>query len=504
MLAAICEEAFAAEVLESAAAAWAASVFAVGAVVAGLVVAEAGVVVPTVGVVAAGVVVAEAGVPGVVVPAVGAVDAGVVVAAPGVVVSGVPAAGVVAALEPPVEVLLLGAVVEELETGVALALEVDCRGINSAKKVVVVVPGFDTGDPEDSADCAASSWDHVIDPVLFVSMAAKAEAAWALLEPYAAANSDSLRRPSPLVSRRVKRGRLGDPGMLEACIPGSNWNRLLGLQDALPGDAWAPVVWLLSVAAFKFDEANSVPSISPSPFLSRTSKSWLAAAWLPLAPNLSTNSCRLIRPSPSVSILANSPGCEDWAGAALVVVWLTNRNASTPGAKLPGGIPVESVVAAEPEADGVVEAPELEDDDVVEAPEVAWAVDEPALVWIAAKFANKELNSVARSAIEGVLALLPLLDWVIVVNGVGKVVGDRLTVMGSILTGDCPKEVGQAACQGKNPDISVKNESFRFLVWANASPWSQHIGKICRERHCVPTTRCSIKPSNVDSAASLA
>jgi hypothetical protein len=58
-----------------------------------------------------------------------------------------------------------------------------------------------------------------------------------------------------------------------------------------------------------------------------------------------------------VSILANSPGCEDGAGAALVVVWLTNRNASTPGAKLLVWLPVEGVVAEEPEVDGVVEAP---------------------------------------------------------------------------------------------------------------------------------------------------
>lgn len=135
--------------------------------------------------------------------------------------------------------------------------------------------------------------------------------------------------------------------MLEACIPGSNWNRLLGLQEALPGDACEPVIAPSAVVAFKFDDANSVPSISLSPFLSRTLKSWLAAVSLPLPPNLFTNSCRPIKPSPLVSILANSGGCEDWVGAALVVVWLTNRNASTPGAKLPAV--VGCAAAGEPE-----------------------------------------------------------------------------------------------------------------------------------------------------------
>jgi hypothetical protein len=139
-----------------------------------------------------------------------------------------------------------------------------------------------------------------------------------------------------------------------------------------------------------------------------------------------------------VSILANSGGCEDCAGAALVVVWLTNRNAATPGARLPVWLPVEGVVAEEPEVDGVVEAPV-----------VVRADDEAELDCVESKFANNELNSLARSAIEGVLALLLLLDWVIVVSGVGKVVGDRLTVMDSLLTGDCPKEVGQVACQPK-------------------------------------------------------
>ena len=179
-MAAICEEAFAAEVLESAAAASEASVPVDGVVVvvagAGVlaVVAGAGVVVAATGVVAAGVVVAAADVAGsdVVVPAVGVV-VGVVV----------PAAGVVAPVELSVEELL-GVVVEELEAGVELALEVDCRGISSAKKVVVVVSGVDVDDPEVNDDCAAP---------------------------------------------------------------------------------------------FKFDDANSVPSISPSPFLSRTLKSWLAA-----------------------------------------------------------------------------------------------------------------------------------------------------------------------------------------------------------------------------------
>ena len=71
------------------------------------------------------------------------------------------------------------------------------------------------------------------------------------------------------------------------------------------------------------------------------------------------------------------------------------------------------------------------------------------MVWVAAKFANRELNSFARSVIEVVLLVLPLLDWVSVVNGVGKVVCDMLTVMESLLTGDCPTEAGQAACQPK-------------------------------------------------------
>ena len=52
----------------------------------------------------------------------------------------------------------LGVAVEELEAGVELPFEDDCRGISSAKKVVVVVvPADDAGVPEDSADCAASS-----------------------------------------------------------------------------------------------------------------------------------------------------------------------------------------------------------------------------------------------------------------------------------------------------------------------------------------------------------
>ena len=122
---------------------------------------------------------------GVVVTAAGVVVSGVVVPAVGVVVAGVvvPVAGVVAPVELAVEELP-GTVVVEPEAGVALAFEVDCRGISSAKKVVVVVPGVDVEDPEANDDCAAP---------------------------------------------------------------------------------------------FKFDDANSVPSISPSPFLSRTLKSWLAA-----------------------------------------------------------------------------------------------------------------------------------------------------------------------------------------------------------------------------------
>jgi hypothetical protein len=164
-LAAVCEEAVdvEVEVLESAAAAWAASVLVDGA-----------------GVVVAGVVVAAAGV---VVAAAGVVVPGVVVAAAGVVVSGpvVAAAGVL--VELPVEELL-GTVVEELEAGAEVPFEDDCTGISSAKKVVVVVVPADADeDPEDKGDCAAFSWDQVIDPVLFVSMAAKADAAWALLEP---------------------------------------------------------------------------------------------------------------------------------------------------------------------------------------------------------------------------------------------------------------------------------------------------------------------------------
>ena len=88
-------------------------------------------------------VVAEAGVvvPGVVVAAVGVVTAGVVV----------PAAGVVAPVELAAEELL-EPVVEELDAGVELAFEVDCRGISSAKTVVVVVPGVDVEDPEVNAD----------------------------------------------------------------------------------------------------------------------------------------------------------------------------------------------------------------------------------------------------------------------------------------------------------------------------------------------------------------
>ena len=123
---------------------------------AGVVVADpevvAGVVVPAVGVVVAGVIAA-----GVVVAAAGVVVSGVVVPIVGVVAGVVvPAAGVVALVELAVEELL-GTVVEELEAGVELAFEVDCRGISSAKKVVVVVPGIDVEDPEVDADCAASS-----------------------------------------------------------------------------------------------------------------------------------------------------------------------------------------------------------------------------------------------------------------------------------------------------------------------------------------------------------
>jgi hypothetical protein len=132
-----------------------------------------------------------------------------------------------------------------------------------------------------------------------------------------------------------------------------------------------------------------------------------------------------------VSILANSGGCEDCAGAALVVVWLTNRNASTPGAKLLVWLPVAVCVAEEPEDDCAAEAL----DDVL------------ALDWVDAKFANRELNSLARSAIEAVV--LPLLDWVIVVIGVAEVVGNMLTVMESLLSGDYRREAGQAACQPK-------------------------------------------------------
>jgi hypothetical protein len=77
---------------------------------------------------------------------VGVVASGVVVAVVGVVVS------VELTAEEP-----LGAAVEELEAGVELPFEDDCRGISSAKKVVVVVPADDTEDPEDNADCAASS-----------------------------------------------------------------------------------------------------------------------------------------------------------------------------------------------------------------------------------------------------------------------------------------------------------------------------------------------------------
>ena len=68
---------------------------------------------------------------------------------------------------------------------------------------------------------------------------------------------------------------------------------------------------------------------------------------------------------------------------------------------------------------------------------------------MAAKFANRELNSFARSVMEVALIVLPLLDWVIVVKGVGKVVCDMLTVMVSLLTGDCPTEARQTACQSK-------------------------------------------------------
>ena len=53
---------------------------------------------------------------------------------------------------------------------------------------------------------------------------------------------------------------------------------------------------------------------------------------------------------------------------------------------------------------------------------------------VEAKFANRELNSFARSAIE--VVLLPLFDWLIVVIGVTEVVGDTLTVMESLLSGD--------------------------------------------------------------------
>jgi hypothetical protein len=100
---------------------------------------------------------------------------------------------------------------------------------------------------------------------------------------------------------------------------------------------------------------------------------------------------------------------------------------------------------------------------------------------VEAKFANNELNSLARSAIEGVLALLPLLDCVIVVNGVGKVVGDRLTVMDPSSRAIVRSRQGKQRANIKNLDISVKNQFFRLLVWANASLWSQHVGNICRE-----------------------
>jgi hypothetical protein len=81
-----------------------------------------------------------------------------------------------------------------------------------------------------------------------------------------------LRRPSWLVSRRVNKGRFGDPGMLAVCMPGSVWNRLLGLQLTsldVAGAAFEASV----VAAVLFEDASSVPSSSPSPFLSRASNS---------------------------------------------------------------------------------------------------------------------------------------------------------------------------------------------------------------------------------------
>ena len=124
-----------------------------GGVVATADVVVSGVVVAAADAVASGVVVADAGVvvAGVVVAVavVGVVASGVVVAEAGVVVAGVvvDVVGVLVSVELTAEEPL-GVAVEELEAGVELPFEYDCRGISSAKKVVVVVPADGAGTPE--------------------------------------------------------------------------------------------------------------------------------------------------------------------------------------------------------------------------------------------------------------------------------------------------------------------------------------------------------------------
>ena len=122
-------------------------------------------------------------------------------------------------------------------------------------------------------------------------------------------------------------------------MPGSVWNRLLGLQvtpSGTTGPVGNGVVAPVAVEAAEAigegagaaeppvagvcEGASSVPSMELSPFLSRTLNSWLAEVWLLLLPNLATNSWRSIRPFPLVSMLANNGGSAAGADAGALVV----------------------------------------------------------------------------------------------------------------------------------------------------------------------------------------
>lgn len=122
----------------------------------------------------------------------------------------------------------------------------------------------------------------------------------------------------------------------------------------------------------------------------------------------------------------------------------------TPAPKLLPGVLLEEV--AGPEADGELVPPEL--DDVVE---VFWA-DE--------KFANKELNSFARSASE------PVLDWPTVASGIAvDVVATELMLMAVPPLGCWCEGTGKQRANSKNPGIDVKKAFPTVVGSANAAPF---------------------------------